>query len=249
MSHNPGVADTSARMLRLLSLLQVRRWWPGADLAGRLGVSARTLRRDVGRLRELGYPVRARRGTGGGYELAGGAALPPLGLDDEEAVALTVGLQAAAQGAAVAGIAGTSARALAKLAPALPGPLRRQVGALAAMTVPAAWGGDGEPGSAPSAAALLAAAQACREVARVAFGYTSRGGARTDREVEPHCLVLLGRCWYLVAWDLTRHDWRTFRIDRMEPPRRSGRHFAPRRFPAPDAGAYVRDSIQALLAS
>jgi predicted DNA-binding transcriptional regulator YafY len=121
MSHNAGVADTSARMLRLLSLLQARRWWPGAELAGRLGVSARTLRRDVGRLRELGYPVRARRGTGGGYELAAGAALPPLGLDEEEAVALTVGLQ----DAAVAGIAGTSARALAKLAPALPGPLRR----------------------------------------------------------------------------------------------------------------------------
>ena len=112
-------------MLRLLSLLQARRWWPGADLAGRLGVSARTLRRDVGRLRELGYPVRARRGTGGGYELAAGAALPPLGLDEEEAVALMVGLQAAVQGAAVAGIAGTSARALAKLAPALPGPLSR----------------------------------------------------------------------------------------------------------------------------
>jgi predicted DNA-binding transcriptional regulator YafY len=187
MSHNAGVADTSARMLRLLSLLQARRWWPGAELAGRLGVSARTLRRDVGRLRELGYPVRARRGTGGGYELAAGAALPPLGLDEEEAVALTVGLQ----DAAVAGIAGTSARALAKLAPALPGPLRRQVGALAAMTVPAAWGGDGEPGPAPGAAALLAAAQACREAARVAFGYTARGGARTDREVEPHWLVLL----------------------------------------------------------
>jgi predicted DNA-binding transcriptional regulator YafY len=249
MNHNADVADTSARMLRLLSLLQARRWWPGADLAGRLGVSARTLRRDVGRLRELGYPVRARRGTGGGYELAAGAALPPLGLDEEEAVALTVGLQAAVQGAAVTGIAGTSARALAKLAPALPGPLRRQVGALAAMTVPAAWGGDGEPGPAPGAAALLAAAQACREAARLTFGYTASGGARTDREVEPHWLVLLGRCWYLVAWDLARHDWRTFRVDRMGPPHRSGRRFAPRRLPAPDAGAYVRDSIQALLAS
>ena len=101
------------------------------------------------------------------------------------------------------------------------------------MTVPTAWGGDGEPGPAPGAAALLAAAQACRETARVAFGYTARGGARTDREVEPHWLVLLGRCWYLVAWDLARHDWRTFRIDRMGPPRRPGRHFAPRRLPAP----------------
>jgi predicted DNA-binding transcriptional regulator YafY len=249
MSHNAGVADTSARMLRLLSLLQARRWWPGADLAGRLGVSARTLRRDVDRLRELGYPVRARRGTGGGYELAGGAALPPLGLDEEEAVALIAGLAAAAQGAAVAGITGPPARALAKLARALPGPLRRPAGALAAVTVLAAWDGDGGPGPAPGAAALLAAAQACRESARVAFGYTARGGARTDREAEPHGLVLLGRCWYLVAWDLARHDWRTFRIDRMGPPRRPGPHFAPRRLPAPDAGAFVRDSIQALLAS
>jgi predicted DNA-binding transcriptional regulator YafY len=244
-----GVADTSARMLRLLSLLQARRQWPGPDLAGRLGVSARTLRRDVDRLRELGYPVRARRGTDGGYELAAGAALPPLGLDEEEAVALTVGLQAALQGAAVTGIADTSARALAKLAPALPGPLRRQVGALAAMTVPATWSGDGEHRPAPDATALLAAAQACREAARVGFGYTARDGALTDRDVEPHWLVLLGRCWYLVAWDLARHDWRTFRIDRMGPPRQSGRHFAPRRLPAPDAGAFVRDSIQSLLAS
>jgi predicted DNA-binding transcriptional regulator YafY len=236
-------------MLRLLSLLQARRQWPGPDLAGRLGVSARTLRRDVDRLRELGYPVRARRGTDGGYELDAGAALPPLGLDEEEAVALAVGLLAARPGAAVTGLADTSVRALAKLAPALPAPLRRRVGALTAVTVPVGWGEAGQAGPAPDAAALLAAAQACRAAARVAFSYTARDGARSDREVEPHGLVLLGRCWYLVAWDLARHDWRTFRIDRMGAPRRCGPPFAPRRLPAADPGAFVRDRIQALLAS
>src|SRR5579875_1176691 len=129
------MADTGARMLRLLSLLQTHRYWPGAELAARLRVSARTLRRDVGRLRELGYPVRARRGADGGYQLAAGAALPPLVVDDEEAVAIAVGLQAAAQNA-IEGIADSSVRALAKVAQVMPARLRRRVEALAAMTVP-----------------------------------------------------------------------------------------------------------------
>src|ERR671932_534581 len=133
------MANTSSRTLRLLSLLQTHRYWPGAELADRLQVSVRTLRRDVDRLRELGYPVEAQRGVDGGYQLAAGAAMPPLVLDDEEAVALAVGLQAAAQGG-VEGIAETSVRALAKVVQVMPARLRHRVDALRAMTVPMGWG-------------------------------------------------------------------------------------------------------------
>src|SRR5580700_8027964 len=137
------MANTSSRLLELLSVLQTRRFWPGAELADRLEVSERTLRRDIDRLRLLGYPVDARRGVDGGYQLAPGAALPPLILDNEEAIALGVGLHAAVQGATVTGVAEASVRALAKVVKVMPAPLRRQVDALAAMTVPAAWGNSG----------------------------------------------------------------------------------------------------------
>ncbi|HXS61858.1 MAG TPA: WYL domain-containing protein [Streptosporangiaceae bacterium] len=242
------MTQTSARVLRLLSLLQVRRQWPGPDLADRLGVSARTLRRDVERLRDLGYPVHARPGTGGGYELAAGAALPPLGLDEEEAVALIVGLLAALPGGTVGGGTDVSSRVLAKLLPALPQPLARQVQALAAAITPVSR--EAGAGARPhaDAAALLAVAQTCQERARITFGYTVAGGVPTQRHAEPHGLVLLGQCWYLVAWDLDRQDWRSFRVDRMRPPQRAGGHFAPRPVPGPDAAAFVRVSIDALLA-
>src|SRR5947199_5715614 len=160
------MANTSSRTLRLLSLLQTHRFWPGDELAERLGVSARTLRRDVDRLRELGYPVHARRGIEGGYQLAAGAALPPLVLDDEEAVALAVGLQAAAQGG-VAGIAESSVRALAKVVQVMPPKLRRRVDALRAMTTPVSWG-DGGPHVDPDV--LTAVAEACRAEERIEFG-------------------------------------------------------------------------------
>ena len=199
------MANTSSRTLRLLSLLQTHRYWPGPELAARLDVSVRTLRRDIDRLRELGYPVEASRGVDGGYQLAAGAALPPLVLDDEEAVALAVGLQAAAQGG-VAGIAESSVRALAKVVQVMPPRLRRRVDALRAMTVPLTW-----YSTAPSTdpAVLTALAQACRDTERLEFGYTSAAGERSDRHVEPLRLVSLGRRWYLVAYDLVRHDWRT----------------------------------------
>ncbi|MEX5721849.1 helix-turn-helix transcriptional regulator [Geodermatophilus maliterrae] len=235
------MTDPSARTLRLLSLLQARRYWPGPDLAGRLGVSVRTLRRDVDRLRELGYPVSASRGVDGGYALAPGAALPPLVLDDDEAVALAVGLQAAAAGP-VAGMAETSVRALAKLVQVMPARLRRRVEALRAMTVPAGWG----PTSAHDAvdpAVLTAVALACRDTERTVFGYAPPGRERTERTVEPHRLVALGRRWYLVGWDLDRGDWRVFRLDRLDAPRGTGAVFGPRRFPAEDAAAYVRERI------
>src|ERR1700759_3238322 len=210
-----NMANTSTRTLRLLSLLQARRYWPGGELAGRLGVSARTLRRDVDRLRELGYPVEAQRGVAGGYQLAAGSALPPLVVDDEEAVALALGLQAAAQGA-VEGIAEASVRALAKVVQVMPARLRRRGQALGAVTVPAGWEAvGGAARGTVDPAGLTPLALACRDTERVRFSYTAAGGEQADREAEPHRLVLLGRRWYLVGYDLDRQDWRSYRLDRL----------------------------------
>jgi predicted DNA-binding transcriptional regulator YafY len=233
------MAATSSRTLRLLSLLQSRRHWAGADLADRLEVSVRTLRRDVDRLRELGYPVEAQRGVDGGYALAPGVALPPLVLDDDEAVALAVGLSAAASGA-VAGMAETSVRALAKVVQVMPARLRRRVEAVRAVTVPAAPSG---PDGGVDPAALTAVALACRDAERLAFGYTAADGTRSDRSVEPFRLVPLGRRWYLVGYDLDRGDWRVFRLDRLVRPRGTGARFAPRPLPAADAAAFVRERL------
>ena len=232
-------------MLRLLSLLQSRRYWPGGELAGRLGISPRTLRRDVDRLRELGYPIQAQRGVDGGYQLAAGTALPPLVVDDEEAVALAVGLQAAAQGA-VEGIAESSVRALAKVIQVMPARLRRQVEALGAMTVPASWGPAGRAGVDPGV--LTTVALACRDGERLRFSYTAADGKQTKRHVEPHRLVSLGRRWYLVGYDLERHSWRSFRLDRLAGPRGTGARFRPRELPAADAAAFVRAGIRNLIA-
>jgi predicted DNA-binding transcriptional regulator YafY len=232
------VSNTSSRTLRLLSLLQTHRYWPGSELAARLEVSVRTLRRDVDRLRELGYPVEANRGVDGGYQLAAGAAMPPLVLDDEEAVALAVGLQAAAQ-SGVAGVAEASVRALAKVVPVMPPRLRRRVEALRTATVAVSWTG----GPAVDPAVLTAVAQACRDVERLEFGYAAADGTRTERHVEPFKLVSLGRRWYLVAYDLQRHGWRSFRLDRLQTPRATGARFRPRELPADDAAAFVRAGI------
>jgi predicted DNA-binding transcriptional regulator YafY len=234
------MATPGTRILRLLSLLQSRRHWEGSDLAGRLGVSPRTLRRDIDRLRDLGYPVEARRGVDGGYRLAAGAVLPPLLLDDEEAVAIGVGLQSAVQAGTVIGIEEASVRALGKLTQVLPSRLRRRTEALAAMTVPAPWT---EAAAGVDADVLVSLAQACRDGERVAFAYTARTGERTNREVDPFRLVLLGRRWYLVAWDLGRFDWRTFRLDRLAEPRPTGARAVPRHLPADDAAAFVRSSL------
>jgi predicted DNA-binding transcriptional regulator YafY len=235
------MANTSSRTLRLLSLLQTHRFWPGGELADRLGVSPRTLRRDVDRLRELGYPVDAHRGVDGGYQLAAGAALPPLVVDDEEAVALAIGLRVAADGA-VAGIEEASVRALAKVAQVMPPRLRRRVETLMAVTVPGVW--SRRP--AADVDALTTLAQACRDEERLRFGYTAHRGEVTARHVEPHRLVWLGGRWYLVAYDLDRHDWRSFRLDRLDAPRHTGARFRPRPLPADDAAAFVRAGIGTL---
>ena len=234
------MANTSSRTLRLLSLLQTHRHWPGVELAERLGVSVRTLRRDVDRLRDLGYPVRATRGAAGGYQLEAGAALPPLVVDDDEAVALAVGMSAAAQGG-LAGIEESAVRALTKVVQVMPPALRRRVDALRAVTVPAALG---SPGPSVSPEVLIAVAQACRDYERMQFRYTAGSGEQTDRHVEPHRLVPLGRRWYLVAYDLTRHGWRSFRLDRLTGPRTTATRFRPRDLPAGDAAAFVRAGIE-----
>jgi predicted DNA-binding transcriptional regulator YafY len=236
------MANTSSRTLRLLSLLQTHRYWPGGELAGRLDVSVRTLRRDIDRLRELGYPVEASRGVDGGYQLAAGAALPPLVVDDDEAVAIAVGMQAAAQGA-VPGIEESAVRALTKVVQVMPPRLRRRVDALRAVTEPATWGSASAPALDP--AVLIAVAQACRDTERLEFAYTARGGEATQRHVEPHRLVPLGRRWYLVAYDLGRHDWRSFRLDRLTAPRTTGVRFRTRELPAADAASFVRAGVEA----
>lgn len=232
------MANTSERTLRLLSLLQTHRYWPGGELAERLRVSERTLRRDVDRLRELGYPVDASRGVAGGYQLRSGTAMPPLLLDDEEAVAIAVGLRTAA-GGTVEGIEETSVRALTKVIQVMPPRLRRRVEALRSYTVPAVYATN----DTVDATALTVIAQACRDDERLRFGYTARDRTPTTRLVEPHRLVCLGRRWYLVAWDTERGDWRTFRVDRLADPEATGARFRPRELPAPDAVTFVRSGI------
>ncbi len=232
-----AVLGTSARLLRLLSLLQVRRDWTGAELAERLGVSTRTVRSDIDRLRSLGYPVTAARGVAGGYRLGPGAALPPLLLDDDEAVAVAVCLRTAAT-AAVRGIEETSVRALAKLEQVLPARLRTRVNALQSATVTV-------PGSGPTVDAdvVIAIATAIRASERLRFEYTSHDGEMTTRTAEPHRLVSWGRRWYLVGWDTDRDDWRTFRVDRMSPRTPTGPRFSPREPPDGDAAAYVQRGV------
>jgi predicted DNA-binding transcriptional regulator YafY len=229
--------ETSSRLLDLLSLLQARRDWPGGELAERLEVSGRTIRRDVGRLRALGYPVESLTGPAGGYRLRAGTAMPPLLLDEEEAIAIAVGLRTAAR-ASVTGIEETSIRALVKLEQVLPTHLRRRVAALGSATVAAPVAG---PTVDPQHLTTIAAA--CRDSECLRFDYRSRDGTATRREVDPHSLVNLGRRWYLVGWDRRREGWRTFRVDRLSRPAATGMRFAARKLPASDAAAYVEQSI------
>jgi len=242
--------STSARMLSLLSLLQTHRHWPGEELAGRLEVSPRTLRRDVERLRDLGYAVDATRGVAGGYQLRPGGQLPPLLLEDEEAVAIAVGLRSAASGAEGAhatggghGLAETSLQALTKVIGVMPTGLRRRMEAVADQTDTARpWAGS----PVVDAGVLTVLAQACRDDEPVHFSYTTRAEETTDRWVEPHRLVTLGRRWYLVAYDRDRQDWRSFRLDRIAAPRPSGPRFRPRALPAPDALEFVRAGMRSM---
>jgi predicted DNA-binding transcriptional regulator YafY len=232
------MTQTSSRLLELLSLLQGRRDWPGEELADRLEVSGRTIRRDIERLRQLGYPVESLTGPAGGYRLRAGSAMPPLLLVDEMAIAIAVGLRTAAR-ASVTGIEETAVRALVKLEQVLPAHLRRRVGALssATFTLPA-------PGPTVDPQHLTVIAATCRDSERLRFAYRRRDGTDSRREVEPHSLVNYGRRWYLVAWDRGREGWRTFRVDRLAKPSSAGVRFVPRRLPTNDAATYVQQSIR-----
>ena len=226
--------DPSARLLALLSLLQVRREWTGQELAERFEVDPRTIRRDVDKLRELGYPVHAARGVAGGYRLGSGARMPPLLLDDAEAVAVAVGLRTAAA-ASIAGIEETSISALAKLEQVLPDRLRRRVRALSAAssTVPL-----GTPST--DAEVLAVFAGACRDDQQVRFTYTAGGGAKSKRHVQPSALVHSGFNWYLAAFDLERTDWRVFRVDRVHGTVDLAGRGQRREVPGGDAAAFVQ---------
>ncbi|WP_142049385.1 helix-turn-helix transcriptional regulator [Pseudonocardia kunmingensis] len=232
---------TPARLLRLLSLLQTRREWSGAELAERLGVTDRTVRRDVGRLRELGYPIAGTTGTAGGYRLTSGRDLPPLLLDDEEAIAVATGLLTAT---GTEGVEETAVRALAKLSQVLPDRLRHRLAAVGETTVrfPARRGTRVDP----AVLGLLGGAARDREVVR--FGYRRRDGAVADRRVEPYQLLAGYGLWWLLAYDLHRDDWRTFRVDRVTAPQPVRHRFAPRPLPAEDTVTYLRESIGRALA-
>lgn len=228
---------TTSRVLQLLGLLQSRRVWTGEELAERLDVTTRSVRRDVERLRDLGYPVHASKGHGGGYQLGAGAALPPLLLDPDEAVAMAVCLRLAA-GGSVAGVGESALRALSKLDQVMPTRLRSQVSAVHDATVTLTYG---QSDSLVQPDVLMTLARACRDREHVAAGYVDRAGTPTQRRLEPYQLVTTGRRWYLMTYDRDRQDWRSLRLDRMTDVRALGSTFTPR--DAPDAAAYVRRSI------
>ena len=236
------MSGTSARTLQLLSLLQTHRFWAGDELAGRLEVSERTLRRDVERLRDLGYPVTATRGAHGGYQLGQGASLPPLTIDEDEAIALVSALTTQAGGVTGATADATLA-VLSKVVQVLPRRLRHRAEAVRATTDGASFAGTPEVDSGVLGTVALAA----RDHERLRFTYTARGGqaagTSVDRHVEPHRLVTVGRRWYLLAHDLERHDWRSFRLDRMSDPTATGARFRERPIPGDDAAAYVRAGL------
>ena len=232
-------STTTARVLSLLNLLQTHRHWPGPELSRRLNVTSRTLRRDVERLRDLGYRVESVPGAGGGYRLEAGAALPPLLLTDDEAVTMAIGLRlAATQG--LADGAHTTLTALAKLEQVLPGPLRQRVNALASSVQSSA---PNQPAVSPELLGQLALA--CRDHERIRFSYTAANGDATERQVEPHALVPAGRHWFLLAWDLRRGDWRTFRVDRLSRYFGTRVRFPERNLPAATAAEYVASALGA----
>jgi predicted DNA-binding transcriptional regulator YafY len=230
---------TSARLLRLLSLLQTPRDWTGSELAQRLEVSGRTVRNDIERLRELGYPVHATRGSVGGYRLEAGTSMPPLLLDDDEAVAVAIGLRTVTSGA-LTGIEETSLRALAKLEQVLPPRLRRQVSTLQRMTVHVQ---RRRSGPTVDPAMLVELARLSREQFAIRFDYSDRHETGSKRRVEPYRIVNAGQRWYLVAWDLDRADWRTFRVDRIKDGMSAGPRFTPRELTDAEVEALVSRGI------
>ena len=225
---------TAQRLLTLIALLQARRHWPGAELAVRMGVDRRSIRRDIERLRELGYPVRASSGVGGGYQLGSDAPALPLLLEEDEATTIAIALRAAA--ATVSGIDATAAAVLAKLDPLVPTRHRHEAGQVHAAT--ATLGGL----EAPDARLLGRLGRACRQAATLEFDYCSHTGTTTRRRVSAQHLVNYGRRWYLLAWDCQRDDWRTLRVDRMGEVRAGEGGGVHRRLPA-SPEAMVRHAV------
>lgn len=240
------MAETSGRLLKLLSLLQTPREWPGPELAKRLEVSTRTVRNDVERLRTLGYPVEASRGAIGGYRLSAGTAMPPLLLDDDEAVAVAISLQTAA-GGAVNGIEESALQALTKLQQVLPKRLARRVDAVQSFTVRVAQKDQRGKQTALDGAALGVMTAAARDREVVRFAYSDHAGAATERRAEPYRVVNWGRRWYLVAFDVDRDDWRTFRVDRISELRSVGHRYALRPLPAEDVAAWVAAKTKSVM--
>lgn len=236
-------STTASRILALLNLLQTHRHWAGAELSERLGVTGRTLRRDIERLRELGYRIESVPGAGGGYRLEAGAAMPPLLLTDDEAVTMAIGLRVAATQGLADGEQ-TTITALAKLEQVLPAALRARVNALAT-AVPRT-----RPDIPPVSPEILGQlALACRDHERIRFHYVSGTGEESSRLVEPHSLVPAGRHWFLVCWDLHRNDWRSFRVDRLSAFFGTRVRFEPRALPTADAAEFVRAALGSLAAS
>jgi predicted DNA-binding transcriptional regulator YafY len=229
------VEATTERVLRLLALLQRRPSWTAAELAAELGVTDRSVRRDVERLRALGYPVLATAGVGGGYQLGAGTRLPPLLLDDEEAIATAVSLRLAS-GGTVAGAGEAALRALTKLDQVMPPRLRAEVRAVHGATETLVG-----PGVQIDAELLVTLARACRDAVRVRFRYAGRDGGERERTVEPVRMVATSRRWYLMARDVDRDDWRTFRLDRMREVAATTWRFRAREHP--DPVAYVQRSV------
>jgi predicted DNA-binding transcriptional regulator YafY len=242
------MAATTTRTLELLSLLQSHRHWTARELVDRLDVSERTLRRDVERLRELGYSIESTRGVAGGYRLEAGTGLPPLLLSDDEGVAIAVGLRSQAA-AGLRGAEHTTMSALAKIEQVLPPALRRRIEALQAVATPTGGPGSG-PGSGPGAAPSVDSdllgllALCCRDGERVRMRYTDAAGVPSARSIEPHRLVPLGRRWYLLAWDRDRDDWRTFRLDRIADVFPTRVHFTPRELSDEDALERVQRAVR-----
>lgn len=234
------MGDTTSRALRLLTLLQSRRVWTGAELMNRLKISERTLRRDIDRLRELGYEVSSITGPAGGYQLQAGADIPPLLLDDDEAMAIAVGLMTAA-GGTIEGMEETSVRALTKLEQVLPPRIRRRIDTLQKAVIPMvrSW-------VTVDSEVLTTVAQACRDQERLRFDYRTRQGEERERHVEPHQLVSIHQRWYLAAFDRDRDDWRTFRLDRMTSPWATRIRFEPRPIPGGSAAEYVEQSLRSM---
>lgn len=230
----------TSRILTLLDLLQTHRQWAGADLAARLNVTGRTLRRDIERLRDLGYRIDASRGITGGYRLGAGANLPPLLFTPDEAVAMAVGLRLAATQGLVDGTL-TASTALAKFEQLLPAVLSQRINAIASSVLPQT------PRTPTVASELLGIlALACRDRERIRFHYRSGSGVATDRVAEPHSLVAESGIWFLVSWDVTRDDWRTFRLDRMSRLFATRLHFASRELPTRDAAEFVATAVARL---